>query len=85
MENVTPTANLGCAKFVLFSSTDGHLLPSYTTVNNGVSLWKIVLNDDFQGDYRNKKYRGERIRTSDILLPKQARYRTAPHPEFWQT
>ena len=24
--------------------------------------------------------RGERIRTSDILLPKQARYRAAPHP-----
>ena len=26
--------------------------------------------------------RGERIRTSDILLPKQARYRTALHPEM---
>ena len=25
--------------------------------------------------------RGERIRTSDILLPKQARYRAALHPE----
>ena len=25
--------------------------------------------------------RGERIRTSDILLPKQARYRTALHPD----
>ena len=25
--------------------------------------------------------RGERIRTSDILLPKQARYRAAPRPE----
>ena len=25
--------------------------------------------------------RGERIRTFDILLPKQARYRAAPHPE----
>ena len=26
--------------------------------------------------------RGERIRTSDILLPKQARYRAALHPEI---
>ena len=28
-----------------------------------------------------KSGRGERIRTSDTLLPKQVRYRTAPHPE----
>src|SRR5438045_7717555 len=28
--------------------------------------------------------RGERIRTSDILLPKQARYQTAPRPETWR-
>ena len=25
-------------------------------------------------------YRGAGIRTRDLLLPKQARYRTAPHP-----
>ncbi len=25
--------------------------------------------------------RGERIRTSDLLLPKQARYQAAPHPD----
>jgi hypothetical protein len=32
--------------------------------------------------YAIDKYgRGERIRTSDILLPKQARYRAALHPE----
>jgi hypothetical protein len=26
--------------------------------------------------------RGARIRTEDLLLPKQARYRAAPHPEW---
>ena len=26
-------------------------------------------------------YRGERTRTSGLLLPKQARYQTAPHPD----
>lgn len=26
--------------------------------------------------------RGERIRTSDLMVPNQARYRTAPRPEF---
>ncbi len=26
--------------------------------------------------------RGERIRTSDLLLPKQARYQAAPHPDL---
>ena len=37
-----------------------------------------------QPEVRNSRRaagRGERIRTSDILLPKQARYRTALHPE----
>ena len=29
-----------------------------------------------------KAGRGERIRTSDFLLPKQARYRAAPRPEY---
>src|SRR5690606_31889753 len=29
--------------------------------------------------------RGERIRTSGFLLPKQARYQTAPHPETKRT
>ena len=29
-----------------------------------------------------KTGRGGRIRTADILLPKQARYRTALHPDF---
>jgi hypothetical protein len=33
------------------------------------------------GPYTPIAGRGERIRTSDILLPKQARYRTALHPE----
>ena len=27
------------------------------------------------------RHRGARIRTGDLLLPKQARYRTAPHPD----
>ena len=30
---------------------------------------------------RNKNGRDDRIRTCDILLPKQARYQTAPHPD----
>ena len=29
---------------------------------------------------RNQVHRGAGIRTRDLLLPKQARYRTAPHP-----
>src|SRR4051795_9704346 len=35
------------------------------------------------GDRRaeGKVGRGERIRTSDPLLPKQVRYQTAPHPD----
>ncbi len=28
------------------------------------------------------RHRGAGIRTRDLLLPKQARYRTAPHPVF---
>ena len=31
--------------------------------------------------YSEKHGRGEEIRTPDILLPKQARYQTALHPE----
>ena len=30
--------------------------------------------------FKSKNGRGERIRTSDFLLPKQARYRAAPRP-----
>src|SRR4249920_2353238 len=30
-------------------------------------------------------HRGAGIRTRDLLLPKQARYRTAPHPESYVT
>ena len=28
-----------------------------------------------------KDYRGERIRTSDLIVPNDARYQAAPHPE----
>ncbi len=32
-------------------------------------------------NYTRDSGRDDRIRTCDILLPKQARYQTAPHPE----
>jgi hypothetical protein len=33
--------------------------------------------------FRSRNGRGERIRTSDPLLPKQVRYQTALRPELW--
>ena len=33
-------------------------------------------------DLRRKSGRGERIRTSDLLLPKQSRYQAALRPDF---
>ena len=50
------------------------------------NLWRIV-NEEWRvipTTYRTKGQvggRGGEIRTPDILLPKQARYRTALHPE----
>ena len=32
-------------------------------------------------DKRAQNGRDDRIRTCDVLLPKQARYQTAPHPD----
>jgi hypothetical protein len=42
----------------------------------------LGLAQDFdRGDVAEKSGRGGGIRTPDILLPKQARYQTALHPE----
>ena len=51
-----------------------HPPESPRTIDEACNRWK--------GTTRTYFGRGERIRTSDILLPKQTRYQAAPRPVF---
>ena len=53
-------------------------LERVTGIEPASSAWKAEV---LPMNYTRKNGRDDRIRTCDILLPKQARYQTAPHPE----
>ncbi len=61
-------------------------VPVTESLGEGLAHHALILNEAAAtidgGDLRERSGRGERIRTSDLLLPKQARYQAAPHPDL---
>src|SRR5437764_11671765 len=54
----------------------------YAGMMTEIAIGRCAGHTDLRGQKSGRKIgRGERIRTSDPLLPKQVRYQTAPHPD----
>jgi hypothetical protein len=55
--------------------------PNWIRTNDRLLRRQLLYPTELWGQNPVKKCRGGRIRTYDLLLPKQARYRATLHPE----